>query len=407
MGSARGPVYSVIALLIVFAACSTEYNRPIGSRSSGRATGGFPSSAAGGSGGFPVLPNGGVATATGGKPPGEPPGDDVLTLINGIVDAPRVLFCLTDGEGRTPEGLGDPFPKGGLEYGTSLVLDDLSEFSLDGAAFAPAVIAGELDLVRDMDCEEALALARAEQVAPAAGEGGSAAVPPASGGDASIPAESGGAGSGGSAGDAGLPAIAPPRLRTGLLPIVPPGTLSAGRSMLLVGTGCIGGPAFVANEARLACGETYSAESPTLSAVLVRLSRTRGVGKLGLQVVQASLATEEVEVRSAPLTMVSELPITLTAQHGYGVVMPDTARIDLPASTFGATSSLWGVQVSQGGSVLYSEPWADIAEQSGVTVQDSRSYSLVLVGPSVGLAPRYFWNASRVVVVENDPTYAP
>jgi hypothetical protein len=160
----------------------------------------------------------------------------------------------------------------------------------------------------------------------------------------------------------------------------------------------------VAQEDQLACGENYAGTRPTLTAVLVRLSRKRAAGVLGIQSVHASVATGEVELRSAPLTAVSELPLTLTGQLGYGAIAPDTPHLGYPATTYGAGTRLWGVQVVYGGSPLYSESWEQVTERTGVAIRDGRTYTLVFIGPNVGLTPRYFWNASRVVVVDNDPT---
>ena len=326
----------------------------------------------------------------------------MLTFVNGVVDAKSLLICLTTGSGAAQTPLGSPFPEAGLAYGEALVLTDLSELELtEEDAFAPVVIAGELELVEGMDCEEAVATARAEQAAaPTAAEPGAGGAP---GGDGAS-AGAGGAGAESGSGEPAVPPPPPPRLRVGTLPIVPAGVLTAGRSSLLAAVGCIGGPAFVANEAQLACGERYSADHPTLTAVMVRLSRRTAFGKLGVQALQASTATQEVEVRSAPLMQTSEFPLTFATRLGFGTISSDPPRLDFAASSYGAGSALWAVQVLEGGSVLYSESWADLLERSQITVVDGQNYTLVYVGPHVGLAGRYFWNEPRVVAVENDPT---
>jgi hypothetical protein len=53
---------------------------------------------------------------------------------------------------------------------------------------------------------------------------------------------------------------------------------------------------------------------------------------------------------------------------------------------------------------LYSESWAELLERSQLTIEDGRGYTLVYVGPGVGLPAQDFWNAPRVVAVQNDPT---
>jgi hypothetical protein len=394
----RGSVWcSIVGLLAVAFACSTEYDRPPGSRPEQPASGGRAATGTGGSGGFPVVGNGGT-TATGGRAPGEPPGDDVLTFVNGVVDAKSLLLCLTTGSGSAQTPFGSPFPEAGLAYGEALVLPDLSELELtEEDAFAAVVIAGELELVEGMDCEEAVATARAEQAAaPTTAEPGAGGMPGAGG--------EGGAGGESGSGEPALPLPAPPRLRVGTLPIVPAGALSAGRSSLLAAVGCIGGPAFATKEAPRACGNLFSADHPTLTAVLVRLSRRTAFGKLGLQALQASTATQEVEVRSAPLMQTSEFPFTFATRLGFGTISSDPPRLDFGASTYGVGSALWAVQVLEGGAVLYSESWEDLLERSRITVVDGQNYTLVYVGPHAGVAGRPLWNEPRVVAVENDPT---
>lgn len=409
----RGPVRCSIAGVLALAfACSTEYDRPEGSRTPPASTGGVGTGGSG-SGGFPVVGTGGT-TSTGGRPPGEPPGDEVLTLVNGVVDAERVLLCLTSGPGADQAAFGSPFPEGGLPYGASLVITDLAALGIEqGQAVAPLVIAGELSLLDGMECDDAVAMALAEQAAAptsvpssAGGAGGGAggALEPGE-----LPAgENAGTAGEGEGGGGGMEELLPPapRLRVSPLPIIPPGSLSAGRSSLLVATGCMGGPAFAAKQAPLACGSVYTPERPTLSALLVRLSRRSAFGKLGVQAVNASVASAQLEFLSAPLTPASELPFTFASRVGYGAIAPDPPRLDFPASTYGAGSSLWGVRVTEGGAELYSEAWSELLERSQIEIEDGRGYTLVYVGPEVGVPASDFWNEPRVVVISNDPTRA-
>jgi len=389
----RGSLVWSAAVVAGLAACSTEYNKPIGARpTQPSATGGRggAASAGGGAAGFATIPNGGLSSSTGGRPPGEPPGESALTFVHGVVDAQRILLCLTTGEGPASPGWGSPFPEGGLEYGTSFAVTEPQSLELEGQPFAPAIIAGELELVDGMDCEEALETARAEQADPS--------------GD---PLELGGEG-GASGGEGGAPAAPPPRprLRVGTLPLLPAETLSSGRSLLMVGVGCIGGPAYSAKNDTLACGADYRPDRPTLSAVAVRMSRTRLTGRVGFQALQAVTASPAVDVRSAPLVETSDPTMWITTQLSYGVIAPDPPRLEFTVLGYRANTSTWGLQVLSGGSVMYSEPWADITERSGVTLVDGRNYTVVVVGPAVGLTTNNgFWNASRAVVVDSDPAY--
>ncbi|HLV66318.1 MAG TPA: hypothetical protein VKY73_10930 [Polyangiaceae bacterium] len=421
-------------------ACKTEYNAPVGSRPNNPGSGGAATGGMGGSAGFTPLPGSGGASTTGGRPPDEPPTEDVLTFLNGAVDAEALLVCLGHRAEGTFEPVGEPFPEGGLAYGRALVVEPPAELDLENEALEARVIAGELELVEGMDCAEALEAARLEEAAVtegqngeggeggaagaggAGGAGGSASeVDAGAGGTAGADdedlASAGGAGgaeqgtediAGGAAGElgsGGAPAVpAPkPRLRARALPVLPPGTLTGGRSTLLVATGCLGGPGYTHPRETLACGDAYAWNRPTIGAVLVRLSQSRAFGKLGLQTLQASLATGEVDMRSAPLSDSAYTPITIGGRLTYGVITPRSARVSLSIAEYNADAKDWGIQVVEAGSVLHVESWAEVVEHSSVTLENGRSYTLVLLGPAVGLRPNGFWNPSLVSIVDNDP----
>src|SRR6188768_3723694 len=144
-----------------FMACVTNHEalekKPSGRTGDG---GGGTSASAGSSGRLGGF--GGEALSTGGRADDEPPGESVLTIVNGVVDAPRVALCLAkvDAEGNvTP--LGSPLTGEPLEYGQSLVLRQVEgvDFATDG--LEPIVIAGDLALIADLDCEAAIDRARA------------------------------------------------------------------------------------------------------------------------------------------------------------------------------------------------------------------------------------------------------
>src|SRR5690606_4829591 len=108
-------------------ACKTEYNAPVGSRPNNPGSGGAATGSMGGSAGFTPLPGSGGASTTGGRPPDEPPTEDVLTFLNGAVDAEALLVCLGHRAEGTFEPVGEPFPEGGLAYGRALVVEPPAE----------------------------------------------------------------------------------------------------------------------------------------------------------------------------------------------------------------------------------------------------------------------------------------
>nr|MDQ2647319.1 hypothetical protein [Myxococcota bacterium] len=164
-------------------------------------------------------------------------------------------------------------------------------------------------------------------------------------------------------------------------------------------------PAYSAKNDVLACGADYRPDRPTLSAVATRMSRTRLAGRVGFQALHAVTASAPIDVRSAPLLETSEPTMWITTQLPFGVIAPDPPRLEFTVLGYRANTSTWALQVLGGGSVMYSEPWSEVTERSGVTPVDGRNYTVVVVGPAVGLAENGFWNASRAVVVDSDPTY--
>ncbi|HEY0466198.1 MAG TPA: hypothetical protein VGC79_18435, partial [Polyangiaceae bacterium] len=307
-----------------FVACVTNHEaleKKPGGRGVSGAGGTFASAGAPGHRGG----SGGEGADTVGHPDDEAPGESVLTIVNGLVDAPRVVLCLAkvDSEG-TVTPLGSPLTDDPLEYGQSVVVRQVKGVNFETDGLEPIVIAGELDLIAGLRCDAAIERARAEEALSdgtdgelgqggAAGEGSGPGVPgrAAEGGSAG---EGGGVGEGGSIGDGGSPAGGnggssggsglPPAKRSALrargLPALSAGTLNAGRSLVFVANGCLGGATYSGKDEEQYCGAGYTPRQPTASAVLVSLSRQVSADHVALQVVHASLANDQVELRSRP-----------------------------------------------------------------------------------------------------------
>src|SRR4051812_2472293 len=114
---------------------------------------------------------GGEIANGGGHADDEPPGESLLTIVNGIVDAPSVALCLArvDAEG-TVTPLGAPLSDEPLEYGQSLVLREVDGVDFETDALEPFVIAGQLDLIAGLNCEAAISRARSEEASTDGGE---------------------------------------------------------------------------------------------------------------------------------------------------------------------------------------------------------------------------------------------
>ncbi|MGC4094935.1 MAG: hypothetical protein QM756_44860 [Polyangiaceae bacterium] len=331
-----------------------------------------------GTGGAAVLSGGSTVTGTGGRTPDESPGENVLTIVHGVVDAAVIRLCFgkVGVDGALP--LGVPEPVAGLDYGAALVLRGIAEVDWASDVQATWVLTGD---TQGLDC--AAAVAQAETLGDDQGE----------------------VAAGGSGGEGGGPASAIAALRAARLPNVPAGTLSQGRSTLLVANGCIGGRGVDSRLSANACGDGYSERAPTLSAVFAALSRRTDPSKLGLQVLNASLASPELDVFAAPASG-SPGPSLITLGAELGTLVPRLPALVGAAMDYGVSDPDWGVQLSHGGSQLFSEPWQTIVSHAGLTsLSDGKTYALVVLGPGLGLplSRTLLWNTSRVAVVPTDP----
>lgn len=342
--------------------------------------------------------NGGDGTAGNGHPDDEPPGTNLLTVVNGVVDAPELLFCwgAVDANGEVAP-FGEPLGDGPLAYAHSLVFRDVTD-ETEGA-LQPFVIAGELELVAGLDCQAALDAALAEENpgSTGLGEGGA-------GGAGGAGSE---AGAGGSAGEREVdpPPAVRSRLRARALPAIPAGTLTAGRSLVLVANGCLGGATYTGPSAEEYCGAGYTESSPTVSATLVSLSRSVGFGQAGMQVVHASLANPTIDVASFEAFPSMAPGIAIANRVVEGQVAPRPALLVYPAVAFGA-NKLHFLQVSNGGSAAFTQGWGAVLANGDIAeLSDSTTYALVFSGPRTdSKAVAELWNAPALTLLAADPS---
>jgi hypothetical protein len=376
---------------------------------------GAPAQIAGGSGGD--------ATSGGGHADDEPPGKSVFTFVNGVVDAPSVALCFAQvGATGVVVPFGNPLSSAPLAYGKTLTLTTVAGANLATDTLQLLVIAGDLDLITGLDCESGVARAQDEEMDARADGGGApttatantaeggaagAADAPSAGGSAGIANAAGAAStsdSGTGEGGAGPIAQVQSRLRVAGLPAIPAGTLSAGRSILLAANGCMGGPTYSGANAEEYCGAGYTEQNPTLSAVLVSLSRVVDSHHAGLQFVHASLATPQVDISSQPpfISPVSGVPIANGVVEGQ--VAPRPALLTHSAAEYGS-NALYQIQIAAQGNVLGDLAWTDALANGGLTeLANDVTYALVLVGPRADhLQPTTLWNAPAIALIPVDP----
>ena len=391
-----------------FVACVTNHDalekKPSGrggNGSGGTASAGAPSNR----GGF-----GGDAANGGGHSDDEPPGDSVLTIVNGIVDAPSVALCLAkvDQDG-TVTPVGSPLTDAPFEYGQSLVLRDVDGIDFETDGLEPIVIAGELDRLADLDCEAAIARARDEEARSGGeiGQGGAAGdsngSPPLGAGGSAGEGGTDSTAEGGSGGVAPGPAPVRSPLRVRGLPAISAGTLNAGRSLVFVANGCMGGATYSGAAAAEYCGAGYTAREPSVSAILVSLSRQVSDEHVALQVVHASLANAQVDLRSRPPfpSMASGVAI---ASVLTGQVAPRPASIQNALFDLGSARK-YSVSVESQGDVLYEQPWTSVLAQGGLpALENGKGYALILNGPQADLKPvPDLWNGPTLTAIAVDP----
>ena len=412
---------SLLALLMASGAanaCTTNHDALARQPKAGSSSGGSAGTAFGSGG----LDNGGNR-ASGGRPnpDDEPLGDNVLTLVNGVVDAPSVRLCFArvGDNAETGDFVGSPLPE--LAYAASTVLTQIDGLSLVDDVIQPWVIAGELSRIKKLDCQAAVALAQSEEakvtpVAAALGDGaqggassGGAAGDSGAAGDGNLAGDSGRAGMGGTSGtggQAGTPEkpLAFPTLRARPLAALPAGTVNIGRSILLVLTGCMGGAAYTDHVETSACGPRYTPQAPTLEPVVVKLSRMLGFDKVGLQAVHASQATGSLDVRASGDE--GAVSLVFASSLGFGSIEPRPADTRFTPFDLGVEKSNYGLQaVDSKGGVAFQEAWSDTLAASGLaTPVAARTYTAIFLGPDPLLLKAGWWNKSAFTLVDNDPT---
>ncbi len=368
-----------------------------------------PRSTAGGAGGSNGVSAGGAAGLAGGAGgsaagagPSEPPGPPVVTLLHGVVDAPRVAFCFARHVDGAPAPSGSPVPVGGLPFGGVVTLGSLPGVDVAREDATLYVVAGAAELLSSLDC--AAALERA--AALAGGEGGAGgALARASGG-------AGGAGAGsspvGDVGGAPPGASPPPGLRARSLVTIPGGTLEFERSTWLVARGCLGGSVTPNADRTGICDASVGADAATLAPVFARLSRITTAGSVGVMAVHAATPVAPDERLSVGLVGPETGWLAIASDLRPGAVAPAVPRF--------LTEVAWQTRVPAGVVSVVAQrtppgevevPWGELGERAGEGLPEAGETAvLVVVGPGLGVDTEGGgWNPPAVVLV--DPSRAP
>ncbi len=220
-----------------------------------------------------------------------PTGPTRLTIVNGLVDYPAARLCFL------PDDTPWPAAATGLAYGAASVVDPIAPTVPAGSDVTVWLVTGDLTQAAGKTCTQILAL------------------PPPSG-DAGAP----------DAGSAGVLSLQ--------LAVIPQAVLSAQKSLLLVVTGCAGGPGHDDSSGGLACGMGYSPTSPTAGVLLGAMSRITDPGHVSLQVAAGSAGTPLGDVRVTP-GLTTPTDAVIAPLISFGAIAPAPPFQGLSLNEFG------------------------------------------------------------------------
>ncbi len=384
---------SGLLLCLLLGACNSNHDL-LATHTSPGGSGGAAHDGGGGKGG-----SGGAVDAA--PDVTEPSGPDRLTLVHGVVDAARITFCFAsvDQSGASTP-VGSPLPAAGLDFAHATSVGALPGLDFAKDSIQPIVIAGDLSLVKGMTCDAAIALA--EQLStPDAGPDAASDGAPA---DAGADAASTDADAAPTDAAADAPPPAAPPLRVEALPALPAGTLTGGRSNLLVAAGCMGAPGFSDGLDQGVCGDGYAPDQPTLAPVVVRMSRIAQADRLGLQVVNASRGTDSLALQSGTPPNTTQPPVNIAFGVSFGAILPRPPDLDQPLVAYGSPIGPVPLQVASGSTVSLSVDWASALALGGVSqLENGQTYALIVVGPRIDIATPGWWNLPAVTLVPTAP----
>ncbi|NRA36033.1 MAG: hypothetical protein HRU17_22150 [Polyangiaceae bacterium] len=344
-------------------------------------------------------------------------GEPGIQLMHGVVDADRIVFCVSSGSGARS----GPIPQGGLQYGESVSLRAFPNLDLDLDDLTIRLVTGSA--ASDSD---ACDLPDGSTMLPdgAADEGDSSvsdgAVPdgavPDSSLDASDPdaalTDSGGSDAAdGASSDAGTgasvePPVEPPLpepdrqlWRSQQIAQIPAGSISNNSSTLWVVGGCFGGVNYVSSSNSYICGSDYAVPYSNLRLMVVSLSRPRSESKVGLQLFNASVATSQGGIVSRRITESAVIDKEIARNVVPGAIAPLSDLPIVSASGYFADEPASSLEVMLGssGANSLSVAWSVALSQAGLgAIEDGENYVLVLMGPRPGFSAERWWNGSAV-----------
>lgn len=288
-----------------------------------------------------------------------PDGPSVFTFFHGIPDARalRVCFEAETSNGFVPLDMA-PLPDvvTGLPFGEALSASTLPGVDLETQSVRPVIYVGELGLIESAACDQMDPL--------------------------------------------------PQGVERATLQALPAGTLSRGRSVLMVAAGCIGGPGHDDGLESAACGADFVPPNGNATLLVASMDRTPIPGALGLQVFAASLGAGKLTVDHR--TEFPSMTATIAKDITVGAIAPRPPMDDLSVADLGTSAEENTLRVFADSA---SEPAAfvpliDALARGGLsldTVEDGKNYTLVLIGPKPGTIAGSWFKPFSITVIPNDP----
>jgi hypothetical protein len=339
---------SLMLVFVLVSACGDDHSRLAKTEVGG---GG---SAEGGSGGLPSSSSSGGFGGTGGIE--EPPGPTRLTLVNGIVDTDAVRLCFM--AHPTPSGGELPWPSvQGLPFARAATIDPIFDVVPDGTDVELWVVAGNLAATGGVSCAD-------------------------------------------------LIATPPTDVQVRSLAVVPESALLEEKSVLLVPSGCVGGPGHTDAQEETICGPGYSETNGNATLVAGFMSRLGNLSKVSLQFVHASAAMPDTVLRLAP-AISSAAAQLVVGSFSFGAIAPfPPYMVYATAQLNGSPDSYIELTEQNQSQALATVTFPQAFAASTLSLGDmSDGDNLVFVG--VGAAPPLasgaWWNAFTFTVVDGDP----
>jgi len=286
-----------------------------------------------------------------------------VTIVNGVADASALRLCFLEYPGQS-NGSDVPWPADalGLAFAQGAYIAPESGVIPEGVDVRIHVLTGDLTVAAGKTCAEALALGD-----PAAGTG----------------------------------------LLVSPLAVLPAPVFTSGKSLLIVPNGCAGGPGHTDGLEKLACGQSYTPLSPTLSMAAVAMGTETAADAVGLQVVHAAAGMFfAADFRFTPgFDGAAEVPVANALS--LGGIAPSPPFFALGSADLGQPGQ--AMMITYYPNDIYATSIVTLSAMlangnlSATDLDDGKTFALVAVGAYPGIPSGPWWKALTYAVVPTDP----